>query len=173
MPVDSRPGCGNTRGDMTPIATYKERLLQVQRTFTLYPDRVEVQAHWRFGRDFTHTIPLNTLKPATRETYIRYRYFRYALLITAIGVIFAAWPMYPTISWPLPAYSIAGIVVAVIGLILFALTYPKILFVRFDSQAGEPGLDIARSGPDKARFEDFVEAVRKQVKKQKNRPRAE
>jgi hypothetical protein len=158
---------------MDPIATYTERLLQVQRTFTLYPDHVQVQAHWRFGRNYTNNIPLDSLKPTTRETYIRYHFFRQALLIATIGLIFAVWPMYPRIPWPLPPYSIAGIIVTLIGLILAAFTYPKILFLRFDSQKKAPGLDIARSGPDKAHFDDFVEAVRKQIKKQKNRPRPE
>ncbi|MGE5608733.1 MAG: hypothetical protein ACM359_05745, partial [Bacillota bacterium] len=75
--------------------------------------------------------------------------------------------------WPLPPYAIAGSIVTLIGLILSAFTYPKILFIRFDSQEGAPGLDIARSGPDKAHFDDFVESVRKQIKKYKNRPRPE
>ncbi|HEX2970803.1 MAG TPA: hypothetical protein VHP11_00625 [Tepidisphaeraceae bacterium] len=157
---------------MTPIATYTERLIQVRRTFTLFPDQVQVQAHWRFGRDYTHTIQLDSLKPTTRQLYIRYRYFRHALLITTVGLIFAIWPLYPQIPWPLPPYAIAGIVLTLVGLVLFALTYPKILFIRFDPHKKEgSGLDIARSGPDKARFDEFVETVRKQIKTRRNRPR--
>jgi len=40
------------------------------------------------------------------------------------------------------------------------------VFARFPRRAGGSGLDIARSGPDRERFEEFVKRVQRQIRKQ-------
>ena len=68
-----------------PIATYSERLLEVRRDFTLYEDRVVVQARWFPNRRFEHVVKLAALKGEFQTITIRYRMFRYAGWILAIG----------------------------------------------------------------------------------------
>jgi hypothetical protein len=57
--------------------------------------------------------------------------------------------------------------VALAGLALSAVTYPRVMFARFPRQAGGGGLDIAPSGPDRERFEEFLRLVQRQIRKQK------
>ena len=157
---------GYNPGGMTePIATYAERLLQVRRVFRLYPDQVVVDAHWLWKGDFRSTIELSSLKRAYKERYVRNRLYKTAVWVAVLGAILAAFPLYPKIPWPLPVITYVGGVIALAGLAVAALAYRKILFVRFDSHDGKPGLDIARAGPGQAKFGEFVERVRKQIGK--------
>ncbi len=70
-----------------PIATYTERLLEVRRDFALYGDRIVVQARWWPNRRFENVVSLATLKGEVRELTIRYRMFRYAGWVMAIGAL--------------------------------------------------------------------------------------
>ena len=49
------------------------------------------------------------------------------------------------------------------GLAFAAALYslPRRQFIHFPRRDGKPGLDICKAGPDQARFEGFVAAVRK------------
>ena len=151
---------------MDPIATYTERLLQVRRTFTLYDDKVVVDAHWLLRGHFRSTIPLASLTRDVKEHYIRNKLFKTGGLIAAVGVILVAWTVYPRLTWPPPIVTIIGAIIAIVGLVLSALTYPKVLFVHFETREGKPALDIGRVGPDKARFNEFIMRIRKQIRKQ-------
>jgi hypothetical protein len=57
--------------------------------------------------------------------------------------------------------------VAIGGAVLLALTYPqrRIRFARFPSRAGRIGLDVASAGNDLAVFENFVQQVRRQIRR--------
>jgi len=151
---------------MDPIATYTERLLQVRRVFTLYPDKVVVDAHWLVKGSFRSTILLDSLKPACHEHHLRNKLFRKAALVATIGVVLVAWTVYPRIPSPLPILTIVAGVIAVAALALTAMTRPRILFVHFDTREGKPGLDIARAGPDKTQFDNFVKLIQKQIRTQ-------
>jgi hypothetical protein len=70
-----------------PLATYSERLLEVRRDFTLYEDRIVVQARWFPQRRFEQVVKLATLKGEFRETTVRYRMYRYAGWLLAIGAL--------------------------------------------------------------------------------------
>ena len=70
-----------------PLATYSERLLEVRRDFTLYRDRVVVQARWFPNRRFEHVVKLDTLTREFQEITIRYRMHRYAGWVLAIGAL--------------------------------------------------------------------------------------
>ena len=45
------------------------------------------------------------------------------------------------------------------------LSYPKVMFARFMTKAGKAGLDVARAGPDRAAFQDFVEQMQRQIRR--------
>jgi hypothetical protein len=149
----------------TPLATYTERLPQVRRVFRLYPDRVEVAAHWTLGRNYQIVVKLADLSGQSNRFNVKNRWFPKGVMIGSIAVGFAlvlSRSGYPdlvrraaVLGWP-----VAGIAFAVA---LFSL--PRRQFVHFPRANGKPGLDICKAGPDQARFEAFVNAVRQGIRR--------
>lgn len=148
-----------------PIANYMERLLEVRRDFTLYDDRVVVQARWFPNRRFEHVVKLNALTRAVQEVTIRYRMYRYAGWVLAVGALLYAACFYYAQDMALQTAGYVSLGVAIGGVLLMALTYPnrRIRFARFPTRAGRIGLDIGSAGSDIAAFEKFVEQVRRQI----------
>jgi hypothetical protein len=151
-----------------PLATYTERLFLVRRDFFLYEDRVAVKAHWLFKGRFETTVKLSTLKVEPRVLNIRYRVYRYAGWVLAIGLLGLAIVLYNTNRGPIGILGQIAVGVSLIGGAAVAATYPnrRIRFVRFDAVSGRGGLDIGLAGNDVATFEAFVNHVRRQVRKQ-------
>jgi hypothetical protein len=150
----------------TPIATYRERLVQVRREFRLYRDRVVVQARWLSGRKYQNTIPLEGLDPKPSQARIRQRAFKRALPIALLAAAAAVVISRPGYEWLQPwlKYALYGVFI-VFGAVA-AISWPKVLFIRFNArESKKPGLDIARAGPDASNFETFVEAVRTQIRR--------
>ncbi|MDR3670903.1 MAG: hypothetical protein P4L36_08665 [Holophaga sp.] len=147
----------------TPLAIYTERLPQVRRVFRLYPDRVEVAARWTFGRNYQIVVKLADLSGQISRFNVKNRWFPRGVMLGSIAVGFAlvlSRSGYPDLvrrvavfGWPLGglAYMVA----------LFSL--PRRQFVHFPRANGKPGLDICKAGPDQARFEAFVSAVRQGI----------
>ena len=150
----------------SPMGTYVERLVQVGRVFELYPDRVVVTAKWWWGRPFQTTVPLASLSPDCVYQLIRYRLFKHGILALAIGVALAVLCGRSDGTLIQQAAMVGGWTVAAAGLAISAVTYPRVMFARFPRRAGGSGLDSARSGPDRARFEEFVKRVQRQIRKQ-------
>ncbi len=148
-----------------PLATYSERLLEVRRDFTLYKDRVVVQARWFPNRRFEHVVKLDTLTREVQEITIRYRMHRYAGWVLAIGALAYAACYYYAQGIALQAVGYVALSVAICGAILTALTYPhrRIRFARFRARTGRMGLDIGSAGSDIAAFEKFVQQVGRQI----------
>jgi hypothetical protein len=150
----------------SPIGTYVERLVQVGRVFELYPDRIEVSAKWWWGRPFQTTVPLASLSPDCGYQLIRYRLFKHGILALAVGVALSVLCGRSDGDLLQQAALAGGWAVAVTGLALSAVTYQRVVFARFPRRAGGGGLDIARSGPDRERFEEFVKLVQRQIRRQ-------
>jgi len=150
-----------------PLATYSERLLEVRRDFALYEDRVVVKACWFPHRRFEHVVKLPALTVEIREVTIRYRMYRYAGWVLAIGALAFAMCQYQTQGAPLGILDYVALGVTVCGVALLAVTYPhrRLRFARFHTQAGRPGLDIGIAGNDTAAFETFVKQVHGQIRK--------
>ncbi|HEY3445137.1 MAG TPA: hypothetical protein VGK67_02190 [Myxococcales bacterium] len=150
---------------MEPIATYSERLPEVRRIFTLYPDRVVVEARWLWRGRFQTTVLLGALKPEVRRIAVRYRLHRYAGWAFALSLLGFAALFYQSKSAALGGLGILSVAVAVASGAVLMLTYPirRIVFARFDPRAGRGGLDIGFAGNDAATFEAFVEQVRRQI----------
>jgi hypothetical protein len=149
-----------------PLATYSERLLEVRRDFTLYDDRVVVQARWFPNRRFEHVVKLDTLKREFQEITIRYRMYRYVGWILAVGALAYAACFYYGQDTALRTVGYVALGVAICGAVFMALTYPhrRIRFARFPTQGGRIGLDIGSAGNDIAAFEKFVQQVRRQIR---------
>lgn len=147
-----------------PIARYTERLLQVRREIELFPDRIEIRAVWLLGKTHRMTVRLADLTPRYTEAAIRNRWVKRAVVIgsfaVAAAVVFSRPGQGP---WAQRA-SIAAWVVAGVCAVVLSQTVRKVRFVRLLRPDGKPGLDLAQAGPDAARFDEFVAAVRQQIR---------
>jgi hypothetical protein len=152
---------------MQPLATYSDRLLEVRRDFALYEDRVVVRARWFSNRTFEHVVKLAALKSDFQEITLRYRMYRYASWIVAIGALTLAVCYYNAQGEALQVVGYVALGVTICGAVALALTYPhrRIRFARFLTQAGRTGLDISDAGNDMATFEKFVQQVRRQIRR--------
>lgn len=150
-----------------PLATYSERLLEVRRDFALYDDRVVVQARWFLRRRFEHVVKLDTLKGEVQEITVRYRLYRWAGWLMAVGALAYAACYYNAQDTLLRQVGYVALSVAICGAVFTALAYPyrRIRFARFPTHAGRIGLDIGSSGNDIAAFEEFVQQVRRQIRR--------
>jgi hypothetical protein len=149
-----------------PISTYTERLPQVRRELRLYSDRVEIAAKWTAGKDYTMTVSLADLTPQVKRFFVRNRWFKKSILIgsiaVAVAVVLTRPGEYPDwvsrtalLGWP-----VAG------ACVLMALwSLPKREFARFSRKDGSAGLDICKAGPDRGRFDEFVQQVAKRIRK--------
>jgi len=154
--------------NQAPLSTYRERLLEVRRDFTLHKDRVVVEARWFLYRKFEHVVELSALTGEVQKITVRYRMYRYAGWLLAVGALaYAAYYYYGAQD---PAWRAAGYVAlsaAAVGAVSVVLAYPNrfIRFARFRTKAGRIGLDIGSAGNDNASFEEFVEQVRRQIRR--------
>lgn len=150
-----------------PIATYSERLLEVRRDFTLYEDRVVVQASWLPKRMFEHVVQLNSLQGNFQEITVRYRMHRYAGWILAVGALAFAALYYIAQNGTLGVVAYVALGVAIFGALLMALTHSnrRIRFARFQTRGGRIGLDIGSAGNDPDAFDQFVQQVRRQIQR--------
>jgi hypothetical protein len=146
-----------------PLATYTERLPQVRRVFRLYPDRVEVAAQWTFGRKFQTVVKLADLSGQIKRFNVKNRWFPRGVMIGSVAVGFAlvlSRPGYPEL---VRRAAVVGWPIAGIAFVVALLSLPRRQFVHFPRANGNPGLDICKAGPDQARFEAFVNEVRRCV----------
>lgn len=150
-----------------PLATYSERLLEVRRELELYDDRIVVRARWLPNRRLERVVRLGTLTGECRMVTVRYRMHRRAGWILAVGALALAICYYEARDAALGAVGYAALGVTILGVILVALTYRnrRIRFARFPTRAGPAGLDIGSAGNAKDAFEEFVERVRRQIRR--------
>lgn len=150
----------------SPMRTYVERLAQVGRVFELYPDRVVVSARWWCGRTYQTTVRLASLSPEFGYLVIRNRLFKHGILALAIGVALALLAGRPDGTLLQRAAFVGGWAIAAAGLLVATRTNRPVRFARFPPHAGRGGMDIAQSGPDGERFEEFVKLVQRQIRRQ-------
>jgi hypothetical protein len=151
-----------------PIAEYYEVRPSGRRQFELLPDRMIVKT--KSARiEGVITVMLADLRPEPNILRIRPKEFGVGLLclFASVAVAFyaivarAAGPPMDnqTVLW----LSIAGGCFFV-SLVIFAKTFQKIEYVQFVSHQGKPLLDVARAGPERASFDNFVETLIAQIR---------
>lgn len=150
-----------------PIATYTERLLEVRRAFALYDDRVVVRAKWLLKGRFEHVVKLSTLSAEIQELTIRYRIYRRAGWVLAVGALGFAASYYSAKGGPLSTLGHIAMGIMILGVMLMAMTYRnrRVAFARFNTKAGKPGLDIGSAGNRLETYQAFVQQVRKRIQK--------
>jgi hypothetical protein len=156
-----------------PLAKYSEHLLEVRRDFVLFPDRVVVTARWLLRGRFEVVVPLGRLVPGHRRVIVRYRFFRYAGWVLAIGALTFAALYYPSRGENLSPVALCALAVAVAGALGTALAYPlrRLEFARFLTPTGRPGLDVGVGRGDAATFAAFVRAVDREIPRSQRAPR--
>lgn len=147
-----------------PLATYTERLPQVKRTLSLFKDRVEISAAWTVGKNYQMVVQLADLTPQVKRFFVRNRWFKRSILIGSLAV--AAAVVFSRGDYPdwIRRNALLGWGIAGACAVMAFLTFPKRQFARFSTKSGRPGLDICRSGPDQARFDDFLEQIQKRIR---------
>ena len=156
--------------DSTPIATYREVRFDGKRQFDLFADTIRVRGAATMQSDVDTTIPLKRIDPRLIKLHIRNKMFWGGLWMFMVGFIGAAILVG---GFQLDPFGIApGLVgiIGVTGVILCCATFRKCEFARFESDAGLPVLDIARSGPDKSTFDEFVGRVLQQIRSTRDGP---
>jgi len=141
--------------------TYSERRFDGHRDFELQSDRVLVKGREFLGAEFEQTILLEMLQPEVNRARAHTRGFGggITLIVAAMGI---------KQGFGLSVFSYWGglaSVLAVGGVLLTLATSRRINWVIFKSRAGVDSLTIARSGPDKERFDAFVQAIVTQIDK--------
>jgi hypothetical protein len=152
------------KSDPRVLSTYVERLPQVRRVFQLYPDRMEIQAKWTIGKTYEMTVRLADLTPQAKRFFVRNRWFKRSVLIGSLAVAAAAVFTrgdYP--EWLQRAGQLGWVVAAACGALAY-FTYSLQQFARFLRRNGQPGLDICSAGPDRARFDEFVEQIQHRIR---------
>lgn len=147
-----------------PLATYVERLPQVKRTFRLYKDRVEIDAAWTLGKDYSTVVRLSTLTPEITRFHVRNRWFKRSILIGSLAVAVAV--VFNRGGYPewVERNALFGWVIASACAMMAFITFPKRQFARFKRPDGRPGLDICRSGRDARHFDEFIQQVQRRIR---------
>ena len=152
---------------MEAIVTYSEVTLTGKRKYELYPDKIVVRGSGTWSYEFEQTLPLTQIS----ADYVKLR-------------------MRPTVSWiSLTIFFLTGLlsivlvrefaiqssaVPGVLGifsgstLIVAIATMKKVEYARFCAAGyGSVLLSVARSGPERNRFDSFVQALVSQIESAK------
>lgn len=148
---------------MEAIVTYSEVTLTGKRKYDLYPDKIVMSGSDTWSYDFEQTLPLTKIS----ADYVKLR-------------------MRPTVSWisltlflltgllsivlvrefSIPSRAIPGVLGIFSGsaLIVAIATMKKVEYARFcAAEYGSVLLSVARSGPERNRFDSFVQALVSQI----------
>ncbi len=147
----------------TGTPTYLERLPQVQRTFQLHKDRVEIDARWTLGKRYQTVVRLSDLSPQPSRFTVRNKWFKRSVLVGSVAIALALLlsrePLFPGASWAtLLCWSLAGV-----SVVVAIRSFRKRQFAHFPRKDGRPGLDICKTDPD--RFEAFLLEVQARIRK--------
>jgi predicted RNA-binding Zn-ribbon protein involved in translation (DUF1610 family) len=157
------PECGRVYVRIETLAEYRESRAGLRRTFLLSTSRVIVRGRQFWGDDFELPVELATLEPEPMFARTRVKWFTHSVGVLVFGSIFAgvAW-LAPVVEAP-ASVRWGSIAAAFAGLIMLATSWRKVEYAYFIS-AGRAVLDIGRRGPDVDGFDEFVIAVRSQIR---------
>ena len=142
---------------------YAERLPQVERTFQLYRDRVEIDARWTLGQSFQTVVKLADLSPQAVRFTVRNKWFKRSVMVGAIAIgmalLFTREAFLARVRWAsLLCWPVAGV-----SLIMAIRSFQKRQFAHFPRKDGRPGLDICKTDPEA--FETFLREVQARIRK--------
>jgi hypothetical protein len=145
------------------IARYYEVRPNGRRQFELFKDRLIVRS--KSARvDSEITIILADLRPEPNRLFVRPKEFGMGLLMLMGSVVIAVLGVMVRDLAPVPnekillMFACAGAFFFV-AMVILSKTLRKVEFLQFVSHHGHTLLDVARSGPQRAEFDPFVQAL--------------
>lgn len=144
---------------MEPIARYREKRFEGRRDFQLFDDRVVIVAKDYMGAESEVSVMLNTLVPVPNRARVRGSEFSWGVIMVVISFALLQ-------SGTVDLFSYWGGMAAsmgVSGALIVLVTFRKIEWILLNSAIGIHSLSIAKSGPDEASFDAFVERLLAQV----------
>ena len=150
------------------LASYNEVRWDGKRRFELHADRVSVSGKGG-GSTFETMVMLANLRPEPDKLWVRNRVFMLGIVmlllsfVLFIGTVQSLQQNRQTPGFPIMQPSLA-VGLLIVGLAICTQTSAKVEFARFQSNAGIVLLDVARAGPDRRKFQEFVELLVKQIR---------
>lgn len=149
---------------MDPIATYFERRIDWRTQFLLFPNEILIIGKRLAGPHYETRIPLKTLDPIITRWFSRSTLFLAGICL-ALGSTFICVVLRTAeVSWLSYWMNWTFVVVGIFGFALVTLTFRKIEYARFRNEAGIIVLNIARSGPERRKFDEFIDTMVRQIK---------
>jgi hypothetical protein len=148
---------------MEAIVTYSEVTLTGKRKYELYPDKIVMRGSGTWSYDFEQTLPLTKisadygkLRMRPPVTWISLTIF---LLTGLLSIVLVR-------EFAIQSRAIPGVLGILSGsaLIVAIATMKKVEYAQFCAAGyGSVLLSVARSGPERDRFDSFVRALVSQI----------
>ncbi len=155
--------------DHVPIEVYREQSLFRTCRFTLFSDRLEMVGRCNFSIDFEHLFRLADLSPDISKVRLRHPWWIAGVIMQAVPysmffLVQAGKRSEHGFAWSVVALLwTIGIVFEAVSLWLVIAGFPKKEYFFFRRLNGVGAFDVGRVGPDRARFDEFIASVQRQV----------
>lgn len=145
------------------MESYRESRIEMSRTFSIEPELVVVEGGAPLGTQFKSTIRFDQLDPRFNVIKTRPKLFFHSLLATGILIIVAiAIANFREASLD-DFWFLLGVLLPISTLVIALATCRRTEFAQFKNQSGFVILDIAKAGPDKAHFDNFVGLIQEHI----------
>ena len=144
---------------MKVIVTYSEVTLAGKRNYSLYSDKIVIKGVGTGSYEFDQTLLLTKISPEYIRLRIRPTVAWVSLttfLLTGLASIVLV------VEFAIQSTAVPGVlgIFSVAALTVAIATMKKVEYARFCSEDyGSVLLNVARSGPERNRFDSFVQAV--------------
>ena len=132
-----------------------------RRQFSLCPDEIIVVGYRFFGASYEAKIPLKSIEATVSRIYARSTFFLAGVILAAGNTFICVILRSLMLPW---SFLILFIACGIIGFWLAGITFKRVEYAQFRSKAGVVVLDVARSGPERQKFDGFVETLTRQIK---------
>jgi hypothetical protein len=148
---------------MEAIVTYSEVTLTGKRKYELYPDKIVTRGSATWSYEFEHTLPLTQIS----ADYVKLR-MRPIVSWISLTIFFLTGLLSIVLvrEFAIQSSAIPGVLGIFSGsaLIVAIATMKKVEYARFCAAGyGSVLLSVARSGPERNRFDSFVQALVSQI----------
>jgi len=131
-----------------------------RRQFSLFPHEILVVGHRFFGASYEVKIPLKSIEPTVSRIFVRSTFFLAGVILAAGNTFICILLKSLLLPW---SFLILFFALGIIGFCLVGATFKRIEFAQFRSQAGVVVFDVARSGPECHKFDEFVQTLIQQM----------
>ena len=148
---------------MEALDTYSEVTLTGRRKYELYPDKIVLRGSGTWSYEFEQTLPLTQIS----GDYVKLR-VRPTVSWISLTICFLAGLLSIVLvrEFAIQSSAVPGVLGILSGaaLIVAIATMKKVEYARFCSAGyGSVLLSVARSGPERNRFDSFVQALVSQI----------